>query len=371
MIKKMSSQELNQIFEEAKNNSDKAIIDIQKIKEEISKKLMIINYVNEFADQKLDSLNAGIVTDQTKISFFNNCSGLYEKFGYTVHPKFKDSPIDIFNLKLLNSDGTIGRTMFKQSMTCKVNDVDNDNYINLLMNDNDIDKQIIFDEFQTDTIKIEYELDNTVSIGTSRFNLIEIDPFISGAYNLETIECYSIDSTGILSTTPTKTLSGFNNIGKTRIILDKKIKFSKVVLTFKVNFETEMNNIKIYPFGLKHIYFMEADFLADTSFIIVPIYADNFIEYIYNDIELYTVNGKIPTTCDMYNIEFYLNYINNTLTGRVYTSSSAQIHRISKNTSVLYAKIPLVKQNEANNDKEYLSLNGLKLNFTTSEELII
>ena len=71
MIKKMSSQELNQIFEEAKNNSDKAIIDIQKIKEEISKKLMIINYVNEFADQKLDSLNAGIVTDQTKISFFN------------------------------------------------------------------------------------------------------------------------------------------------------------------------------------------------------------------------------------------------------------------------------------------------------------
>ena len=33
----MSSQELNQIFEEAKNNSDKAIIDIQKIKEEISK----------------------------------------------------------------------------------------------------------------------------------------------------------------------------------------------------------------------------------------------------------------------------------------------------------------------------------------------
>lgn len=370
MIQKMNSQELNKIFEEAKNNSDEAIINIKKIKEEVNKKLMIINYINEFADKKIDAIGSGIISDQTKASF-DICYGIYDRFGYVIHPKFKNTPIDIFNLKLLNANGNIGRTMFKQSMTCKINGIENEEYINLLMADNSINKNIVFDEFETDTIKIEYEIDNSLSVGTSRFNVIEIDPFISGAYNLQSIEFYSINTTNTVTSTPTKTLNGFNNIGKTRIILDEKIKFSKVILTFKNNFETEVNGIKIYPFGIKHIYFMEADFLADTSFAIVPIIADNFIEYVYNDIDLYTTYGKVSTTCDMYNIEFYSDYINNTLTNRIYTSSNAQIHRISKNTSKLYAKIPLVYKNDANNNKEYLSLTGIKLNFVVKEEIII
>lgn len=370
MIKQMSSQELNKIFEEAKNDSDEAILTIQKIKEEVAKKLMIINYVNEFADQKLDSITASVISDETKVGF-DYCYGLYDKFGYTVHPKFKNTPNDIFNLKLLNADGSIGRTMFKQSMTCKVNDILNEEYINILMSDNSIDKEIVFDEFQTNTVKIEYEIDNSVSTGASRFNVIEIVPFLSGAYTIESIECYNLDTTGNLSSTPTKTINGFDNIGRTRIILDEKIKFSKVVFNFKINFETESNGVKIYPFGLKHIHFLEADFLADTSFVIVPVISDRFIEYIYNDIDLYTVNGKVSTTCDMYDIEVYTDYINNTLTGRVYTSSNAEIHRIAKNTSKLYIKIPLVNKNNADNDKEYLCLNGLKLNFTTNEEIII
>lgn len=370
MIEKMNSQELNKVFEEAKNKSDEAIISIKKIKDDVAKKLTIINYVNEFADMKMDAINSGIISDQTKATF-EVCYGLFDKFGYIVHPRFKSTPIDIFNLKLLSSNGSVGRTMFKQSMTCKVNDVENEEYINLLMSDNSINKSIIFDEFETDVVKIEYEIDNSLSIGASRFNLIEIDPYISGAYDLQSIECYSIDSTNSMSLTPTKVLNGFNNIGKTRIILDEKVKFSKVVLNFKNNFQTEINNIKIYPFGIKHIYFMEADFLSDTSFAIVPIIADTFIEYIYNDIDLYTVNGKVSTTCDMYDIEFYSDYINNTLTNRIYPSSSAQIHRISKNTSKVYVKIPLVNKNEANENKEYLSLSGIKLNFVTKEEIII
>ena len=159
------------------------------------------------------------------------------------------------------------------------------------------DKEIIFDELNTDTITISYELDNSLALGTSRFNVIEIDPYIKGAYSLTSLECYSLDTSGNLSSTPITTVQGFNNIGKTRIILDKKIKFSKVVMTFKINFSTEVNNISVYPFGLKHIYFMEADFLADTSFVIVPIIADDYIEYIYNDIPFYVTDIKV--LCDI------------------------------------------------------------------------
>ena len=50
----MSSQELNEKFLQAKNDCDEAIASINKIKEEMSKKLMIINYANEFSNLKLD-----------------------------------------------------------------------------------------------------------------------------------------------------------------------------------------------------------------------------------------------------------------------------------------------------------------------------
>lgn len=370
MINKMSSQELNQIFEDAKKKQDEALILIQNMKNDINKKLMIKNYADEFIDQKLDSINAGVVSNQNIVNFTSNeLAGIYNKYGCMVHPRFKNDPVDIFNLKV--ASGTISNIMFKQSMTCKVNDIENEEYINLLKSDSLIDKEIVFDELNTDTITISYELDNSLALGTSRFNVIEIDPYIKGAYSLTSLECYALDTTGNLSSTPITTVQGFDNIGKTRIILNKKVKFSKVVMTFKINFSTEVNNISVYPFGLKHIYFMEADFLADTSFVIVPIIADDFIEYVYNDIVLYTANGKFKTTCDMYDIELYTNYSNNTLTGRVYTSSEASINRISKNTNKLYAKIPLVKKNVANDDKEYLSLNGIEFNFIVNEEIIL
>ena len=71
-----------------------------------------------------------------------------------------------------------------------------------------------------------------------------------------------------------------------------------------------------------------------------------------------------------YNFEIYTDYNYNTLTGKVYASSDAGTNRIAKNTKVLYVKIPLIKKNDANNNKEYLGLNGVKFNYVTSEEII-
>ena len=147
------------------------------------------------------------------------------------------------------------------------------------------------------------------------------------------------------------------------------IVFSKVVFTFKCNYSTKVNDIDIYPFGIKHILFKEADFLLD-SFAIVELRSNQLIDYIYNDIVLYSVNGKIETTMDMYDVEVYTDYTK-VLTGRVYPSTNAQANRIAKNTKVLYLKVPLIKQNKANDEKEYLSLTGIKVNMTTQEEIII
>lgn len=362
---KMSSQDYNKIFEEAKDVTDEIVTTIQNIKDDVTKKLMIINYANEFTDQKLNNITTSS-SDETKIVFTDNVfdTSTYSRYNYIVHPKIKSS-IDIFNLKLLS-----GNVMFKQNIKSYVNGIEDKEYINLLKADNVYDKKIVFDEMLEDTITLTYEIDNTISIGTSRFNTIEIDPFISGAYSIESINFYNINTSGSLSKTPIISIDKVDNIGKTRIILDKKIRFSKVTMKFKCNFSTMVNGVEVYPFGLRHIHFMEMDFLPE-SYVIAKIESDSYIDYINDKVTLYSASGKIDTTCSLYDIEIYNNYDYNTLTGRVYTSTKAGINRIAKNVKTLYAKIPLIQKNNVTKEVKYLSLNGVKFNIVTQEEIII
>lgn len=362
----LNSQEYNDIFKGAQEKFDTEMLKREKTMSNMAKKLMIINYANEFINNKIDRLNAGIYYNNKLKVFDKNITGAFNQYGYMVHPQYKSEPIDIFNLKL-----TDGNSMFKNSLKCQVNDRDNDTYINLLVNESSMYKEILFEETIDSKIKISYELNSKVSLGTMRFNVIEIDPYIAGAYNIDKIEIYTMDtSTATVKSTPTMTIEKIDEIAKTRIILDRKTKFSKVVFHFSINFESEINGVKIYPFGLKHIHFFEANFI-ESSCAIVPIHSNDYFEYIYNDIVLYSAQGKIETTAEYYNIEFYTDYDNNTLTGRVYTSSEAQAYRIIKNTKTLYAKIPLIWENTVTNEKKYLSLTGMLLNYTTEESIII
>jgi hypothetical protein len=364
----LDSQAYNDIFKTAQEKFDSEMIKREKTVEDMAKKLMIINYTNEFINNKIDRVNAGIYYNNKLKVFENDASGLYDQYGYMVHPKFKSSPIDIFNLRL--NDGT---SMFKNSLICKINNIENSKYINLLVNETSPYKEILFDEMIENKVTISYEInkESKISLGTMRFNVIEIDPYISGAYNIDRIEIYTMDTnTADIAIEPNIVIQNINEIGKTRIILDRKAKFSKVVFTFSVNFESEINLIKIYPFGLKHIHFYEANFLEASS-VILPIYSNDYFEYIYNDIVLYSAEGKIESTAEYYGIEFYTDYEGNTLTGRIYTSSDAQNYRIVKNTKTIYAKVPLLWKNTATNENKYLSLTGILFNYSTEENILL
>ena len=59
------------------------------------------------------------------------------------------------------------------------------------------------------------------------------------------------------------------------------------------------------------------------------------------------------------------------MTGKVYTSSEAQSYRITKNTKILYAKIPLIWKNKANDSRQYLSLTGIKFNYVIDETIFL
>lgn len=364
---KLSSQELNEEFANKKNKIDEIQLTVNNFKADMNKKLMIVNYALEIANNKLGLLNAGVNTDKTLITFDNNIynNGMFEQYCYEIHPKFKSTPNDIFNLSLTN-----GGCMFKQNVKCIVNGVENEEWINVLQSENIPTKSIIFDEYYTDTIEVSYTIDNTSTWGTSRFNLIEIDPYISGIYSIESIDCYTIDTANNLSSEPTKSFSNINNFGKTRLILDEKIKFGKVVFKFKCNYKSHINDSVVYPFGIKHIFFKEADFVTESCAIVHARF-DDYVEYIEDKIILFTPTGKIETSCSYYGIETYTTYENNTLLNKVQYTTKAGTYRIPKNTMSLYFKIPLYITNSADDTKQYLCLNGLKVNISTKDLLII
>jgi hypothetical protein len=365
----LNSQDYNDIFKNAQEQFDLEMIKRDSLIEDMSKKLMIINHTNEFINNKLNQINASSYRENKLKIFDKNISGVYNQYGYMIHPKFKSEPIDIFNLKLVD-----GGSMFKKTLECKLNGEVNEEYLEILKSEKTIDKKIVFERFDTPEVTITYRIkqDNNVSLGTMRFNVIEIDPYISGAYSIKEIKIYTLDTnTSLIKSDPDKVITDINNIAKTRIILDKKMKFCEVSFTFSIEeFASDIGTDKVYPFGLKHIHFYEANFLEDSC-AIMPIYSNDYFEYIYNDITVYTAKGiQSDKTTEDYNIEFYTDFENNTLTGRIYASSEAQAYRIIKNTKVIYAKIPLILENKLTKEKEYLDLLGILFNYTTEEPII-
>ena len=107
----LSSQEYNEIFRTANKKFDEEMAKRDVIMNNISKKLMIMNYANEFIENKITNFNNTIDYDSKLTTFNAEAYGVFNQYGFTVHPKFKNDPIDIFNLKL-----TTGNTMFKNSL---------------------------------------------------------------------------------------------------------------------------------------------------------------------------------------------------------------------------------------------------------------
>lgn len=365
MIPVMNSKELNNIFQQAQDKHIKFEQELQALKNDISKKINIIKYENAFINQKLDVIDTGLIAKEQTASFINNSYGSFNSYGYMVHPKFKKTPTDIINLKLPNGDN-----FFRDGIIAKVNNVEKNNYASVLMADNHIAKTIVFEEFDTDTIRLEYSLANEYTLGVMRFNTIEIDPYLYGAYDLMSIEIFTLDETNNITADPSMYVTGFDNIGKTRIILNEKVKFTKVVFNFKINFKVEKNFVDVYPFGLKHIHFYEADY-SESSFVITQITSDRFVEYVMDEMILYTTQGKQVVNASQLGIEVYTDYESNTLMGKVNLSSEAAIYRIAKNTKTLYVKIPLLIKNEKENSKQYFCLNGIELKYNTNQEIIL
>lgn len=348
MIKKMNSHDFNNILTEATDKIEVISNEVSNIKNNIDKKLLIIKHETEYLSETLYKMSYQSSDQEgTYIMLNDNHVGLYNSYSNVVHAHFKKEPINIFNLKSINTDVPY----FRDEVLVSINGVSTDYYKNILKSDGHPNKEIFFEEYpnkseiikdeegnnqikEDNQLEISIEVDKQKVIGISKFNMIEIDPYLYQSFDIDSIDVY-----GENYDKPLYSTNKIERVGKTRIILDKKYDFKKVVFKITPKYTAINNGEQIKPFGLKHIYFYEADFRND-SYILIQYNSSKFIDYIKNDLEIVTPYGKFSSTLKEEGIKIFLEYNNGTLENEQEPSTGIK-KPVARNLKTIYFKVPI------------------------------
>ena len=347
-IKKMSSQDYNKILEESNQKIQSTSKIIASIKKDIEKKMRISTHEFEYINNKMDNISYKEVRNGNYAMLSENNRGLFETYCNVVHPSFKKAPINIFNLKSVNSD----IPYFRDEVIVKVNGIENDYYKSILKDERNLTKEIFFEEYVSvseillnketeeskkvnkDTIKIEVEVDKDKIIGSSKFNIIELDPYLYGSFDITKIEVFGEDFSK-----PLTVVESIKNVGKTRILLDTKYLFRKVTFHIEPDYRVNKNDEIIIPFGFKHIFFLDADFRND-SYVIMKFDSDKYIDHVKNGMKVTTPLGEFETTIKEQGIKIYLEDVNGNLQAEHEVTENIK-KPIARNLKTIYFKAPI------------------------------
>lgn len=335
MINKPNSLELMDKFNNVLEDVESIKTSIDDIKNKMETKLSIIDACNNYNSSLANNilLSETSTKSKDKIIFNYNTDkivgGDYDIFGQTIHAAFVKLPENVFNF--LTETGPI----FKDNATVEFyTDSENKDikydYNNILKHESDITKEDVFKIFDSDriTMAIQINVGNMVS-GTD-FNMIELCPYLPGSFNIEEIRLFTIDQ--YLSqdlVLPNKRINGINDCGAIRIALDSKYQLYRIEFDIKINYQ-----FNGYPFGFRHIYFLNTDADTENDVIIIEVDKNDYIESVGQDITVIKPSGEVNTTANAYGIKYYLFYENGTL-------QTPLNNPIARNVTKFYAEIPL------------------------------
>lgn len=330
----IGSNELNEKMLKA----DREIKDIRDhvtaMGDDIVKKMVVIRneqqYVNELSYEILDLMKSSQYdANRSKIVFSEarGVDGLYEKYGTTIHPQFIRAPRNLLNV--ITSSGPL----FRGNVSVYINDALSTEAKHILMHDDCKGKDIYFEEFDSDTVNMYIEIDRSNLLGDTHFNVIELDPYLAGSFDIEAIQIQEMYSPDLVLLNA----NDLKRIGRSRIILDKKYELFSIAITFKLKFK---NNIEKYPFGIQSLQFLNADFRTD-SFAVVPATKKENIEFIGNGVTIRTSAGNEQATMQEKNIVMYFDYNGEILKNEIELSEDDIIYPISRNVKTVYARIPI------------------------------
>ena len=339
MIPKLSSHDLNELFENGNNHLKDINKKIESIKSDLNTKLQIMKYENEYQNYLLRKVQEGaFVYENGMNTFYNAENQRFERYGNIVHAELIKEPINVFNL---NMSG-LGEKFFREDVSVYIDDKTTNTYTSILKDESIENKEIFFELRNTRTFTLSVRLNDTTCIlGSTRCNCIEIDPFLPGSFMIRQIRIYGFNEDGEANNEVLKTYDNIFDVSKTRFILDKKYNFYRIDFDIELEFLTERNGSLVYPFGIKHLFFYNMDFKTD-SFVIAKITTKNNISYIKDKIttvDCYKANSEKSITTEK--IELYLEYDNGHLSYQIEPALPNDIVEIPLDIKTIYAKVPL------------------------------
>ena len=336
MIPKMNSKELNEVLSTSQTSISKIESDMNLVKRDLTNKLEVIKNEQEYAMQELlnisELLNGATSKDlKNRIVYARQASlaGVYDIYGSTVHPKFVRDPNNIFNF--VTSMGPV----FKNNANVRINDAISDKHRAILMHDSIEGKLVAFDEYDTANIKVEVEVNVGDMLGDTNFNMIEIAPYLPGSFTINSIDVYKVQSYLTQSTLPDYSiLFPIDKVGACRIMMDQKYSLYKFVMNVTVNYKNRNGK---YPFGLRHLYFYNAEF-DPNSHVIAKIEKSKLIDWVSEDVVVRDQMGLRVSTCTSQGVKLFMAYDGNLLQYEIATSKGLAENIIARNTKELYVK---------------------------------
>ena len=344
--KKLSSRDLMSLLDNTYSRITDMETTISTLKLNLDSRLSVIRNIQEFEQKRMTDLTGLLekgkwIKQANKIILANSniIAGTFTKFGSTIHPALLKDPIDILNYKTING------YMFKDNASMSINGVTKPKYISALQNDNILDQDICFEEFNTPDLEIEIKINPGKLLGSTNFNLIEIVPYMPGSFNMSNLEVYSLQGYYMEDNIPDSTISNtIKNVGVSRILMDKTITMYKVNFNVHINYKN-MNGA--YPFGIKHIYFLNAEFNPDSSIIIKADQAD-YIDTISEDITVVDQTGIVDTTCNEEGLKLFVEYdIGEGGIDPIATSKGISNNPIPRDIKSFYLEYPIKRSTES------------------------
>ncbi len=335
MIPKNNSLELMDKFSSAVNKIEEFNKSLNDIKKEIESKISVINTCTLYSSSLAENLKLGGTEQDTNTIIFGLTpnkivGGNYDSYGQTYHSKYIKMPTNIFNF--ITETGPLYKdNAFIEFYSDENNKDYKYEYCNILKHDADKTKKDVFKIFETNTFTFAVEVNIGNIIGGTKFDTIEFCPYLPGSFNINAIRIYTTSqyiSQDMLL--PEKEYNNtINRVGCIRLSLGEKIDLYRIEFDIEINYKDNG-----YPFGLRHLYFLDTDSDVESDFVIVEINTNKYIDSIGQNCKIISSKEVIETSIDKYGIEYYLFYDNGILKTPV-------SNPIARNITKFYAKIPL------------------------------
>lgn len=341
-VKKMSSQEMNAMMHKTQETLKNMDQSISLLKEDMQSKMRILSTNAEYASQVMEDiytqLNRSEVEGNTVSGLKNKTAfginpeikGLFDSYGSTIHPAFIKAPVNTLNAYTGSS------WIYRPTAEVKINgEVKNKNQ-HILMHDQVAGKSFSLEEYESPYLTLEITVDRGLIMGPMDFNVLEISPFLAGSFDIRHMKVYDIYPEE--EDMPDYEARDIMNVGASRIILDKKYALSKIEMSIELHYRNEQGR---YPFGLKHLYFLNADFKSG-SHVIIPHECSGFVNTVGENVFIHDIFKRRASTASEEGIKFYLELTDGVTPEYEFQTSTYEGQwPLIRNTRNFYVYVPL------------------------------